>query len=99
MNAENRHKQQKSNYDAFRQVDCDIQSQILAAVQPEYLASLEHATLGFARVTSKEMFDHLNDTYGKIKQSDIKANRERLNDDWTIDHPIETLWQILVLCP
>ena len=38
------------------------------------------------------MFDHLNETYGKIKQSDIEANRERLNEDWTIDHSIETLW-------
>lgn len=86
------YEQNVQRYNTMNQVDTDLKNQILAAVDRIYLASQEHATLGFAAKSAKNLLDHLVTSYGTIKSSDIEKNRAKLSAPWTPDHPIEDLW-------
>ena len=57
------YRQGKRRYDLQQQVDSDLKAQLIAAVDPEYISSLEDTTLGFANVTAKRIYAHLMDTY------------------------------------
>ena len=63
-----------------RQVESDLKAQMIAAVEPEYISSLEDENLGFAEVTASEIYAHLMTTYGVVKASDIEKNRARLSE-------------------
>ena len=61
-----------------RQVELNLKAQMIAAVDPEYSSTLEDENLGFANVTASQIYAHLMNTYGVVKQWDIEANQQRL---------------------
>ena len=87
------YRQSKRRFDLQQQVDSDLKAQLIAAVDPEYISSLEDNTLEFANVTAKRIYAHLMDTYGVVKESDKEKNRAKLSEPWTPDQPIEALWK------
>ena len=58
------HEQNVHRFTLAQTVDNDLKSQLIAAVEPQYISSLEDEMLGFATVTARTIFHHLKDTYG-----------------------------------
>ena len=69
-----------------------LRQQIIAAVDPMYLDELRQPTLGLARVSIRNMLEHLDTNYGKITGPELEANRAALLDAWSPDQPIQSLW-------
>jgi hypothetical protein len=70
----------------------EMKRQLIAAVDPLYLAILKDRTYGFADVDPATMLAHLKLTYGENSQFAREQNRNQLSDAWNPDEPIENLW-------
>jgi hypothetical protein len=79
-------------------METKLKAQIIAAIDSEFLAAIEDPELGFGRITSKRMLQHLIDEYGNITSDDIRENIKILNSPWNIDQPIRKLWERIKEC-
>ena len=51
-----------------------LKQQLLAAVEDEYICSLQDALYGYANVTVRDIIVHLQTTYGQLDQDALTAN-------------------------
>ena len=73
----------------MKAVDAAIKAQIVKAVNPDYLAAIQDRILGFTNITSLQMLQHLEITYGGYNRDDRKANEDKLVKPW--DPAVETM--------
>ena len=65
---------------------------LCAAVDDIFISSLSDEHTGYASVTTKEIFQHLNDEYCEIDDVILIENQARISAAYDPNLPIETLW-------
>jgi hypothetical protein len=76
----------------YERVQAELKQQLLKAVDSRYLQLLEDPDFGFADIATREMLQHLKDTYGQIAPDNVEQNRSLLSAEWNPDDPIEDIW-------
>jgi len=66
---------------------------LLLAIDSLYLAVMEHDDFGLAEVAVVAMPAHLQITYRQLTRAVLETNRANIATVWTLDDPIETLWE------
>jgi hypothetical protein len=70
-----------------------LKKQIISVFEPMYLDILNDKMMGYANISSREMLDHLFETYGNITAVDLEINFERMRRAWGPHQPVETLFK------
>ena len=79
-----------ATYDrALRNVEQTLKQQLLAAVEDEYVCSLQDALYGYANVTVRA----IETTYGQLDQDALTANLVALEEPWEPVESMEKIWQ------
>ena len=81
-----------AEYTLYQQVLVELKKQLIAAVDPTFLRTIEDPDFGFSELSPRELLQHLQQTYGKLTPGDLEKNRAKLSEPWNPDSPIETLW-------
>jgi hypothetical protein len=92
-------KAEEEAHQNMRAVDAAIKAQLVKAISPDYLAALQDRILGFTNVTSLQIIQHLENTYGGYTRDGRKKNEAKLMKPW--DPATETLelyWQRIEDC-
>ena len=80
-------------YHTYRQTVRELKQQLIAAVNPLYINTLEDDMFGYANVAPRAILAHLKTTYGTLTPDDVENNRNTLAAEWNPDNPIEDLWK------
>lgn len=78
--------------------DNALKKLLLQAMPSTYTEFLAHDTLGYAQVTTLELLNHLDETYGTVTPDDLAQNMEDLEKPWNGDEPLENLWNRVRQC-
>jgi hypothetical protein len=82
----------KKAYKTYYAVDAALKSQLLQATDDRFVATLKHATHGFALVRTRTIIQHLYNTYGRITAEMMAVNDEKMRSEWDPGTPIEILF-------
>ena len=96
--ANRKHQEARTEYRLFKRVGQALKSQLLAAIDHDYIYDLRHPTVAFANTTVLEMLTHLHTTYGNITTDQLDTNLGDLERAWNPDESIETLWRRVTDC-
>jgi hypothetical protein len=75
----------------YNTVQQALKKQIITVFEPMYLDILNDDMVGFAKITAREMLEHLFLTYGSIAAVDLEHNFEQMRKAWYPQQPAETL--------
>ena len=96
--AKNAHDRAVNDYNAFNNTKSALKKLILAAIEPEYVASLKDPVLGFATVTARQLIVHITQYYGTVTRVDLDANLVTLESAWEPQDSMEGLWKRATDC-
>jgi len=77
----------------YHNTDRALKSQLIATVDEMYIKALRNRVTGYAQVTTRQLLQHLFDTYGRLNPQDLKLNTDRMNVPYDIHSPIENLFE------
>ena len=80
-------------FNKYNAVDAALKKQILDATDVTYITSLKDRTTGFARVTTRQLIEHLYNNYGRITVETLTDNEARMKQPWDVTTPIELLFE------
>jgi hypothetical protein len=63
-----------------------------------YLDILNDNMVGYAKISARDMLDHLFETYGNITSVDLEINFEHMRRAWDPQQPVETLFKQIQDC-
>jgi hypothetical protein len=75
-----------------------LKKQIISVFEPMYLEILNDNMVGYANISSRDMLDHLFETYGNITAVDLEINFEHMRRAWDPQQPVETLFKQIQDC-
>jgi hypothetical protein len=75
-----------------------LKKQIISVFEPMYLEILNDNMVGYANISSRDMLDHLFETYGNITAVDLEINFEHMRRAWDPQQPGETLFKQIQDC-
>jgi hypothetical protein len=75
-----------------------LKKQIISASEPMYLEILNDNMVGYAKISARDMLDHLFETYGNITAVDLEINFEHMRRAWDPHQPVETLFKQIQDC-
>jgi hypothetical protein len=75
-----------------------LKTQIIGVFEPMYLKIFNYNMVGYANISSRDMLDHLFETYGNITAVDLKINFEHTRRAWDPQQPEETLFKQIQDC-
>ena len=61
-------------FNKYNAIDAALKKQILDATEVTYITSLKNRTTGFARVTTRQIIEHLYNNYGHITVKTLTEN-------------------------
>jgi hypothetical protein len=70
-----------------------LKKQIISVFEPMYLDILNDNMVGYANISSRDMLDHLFNTYGNITAVDLEINFEHMRRAWDPQQPVESLFK------
>jgi hypothetical protein len=73
-------------------VDAALKQQLIKAVNPLYLRTLQHRHTGFATSTTRNLIEHLLTSYGDITPTDLAHNDTVFRKPYDPTQPIETFY-------
>jgi hypothetical protein len=86
-------------YRTYTSVQHALKKQIIISVfEPMYLDILNDNMVGYAKVSARDVLDHLFDTYGNITAVDLEINFEHMRRAWNPQQPVETLFNQIQDC-
>jgi hypothetical protein len=59
-----------------------LKKQIISVFEPMYLDILNENMVGYAKISARDMLDHLFETYGNITSVDLEVNFEHMRQAW-----------------
>jgi hypothetical protein len=68
-------------------------TKIISVFEPMYLDVLNDNMVGFAKISARDMLDHLFGTYGNITAVDLEINFEHMRRAWDPQQPFEYLFK------
>ena len=68
------------DFNTYVDIRNQLRQQILAAIDPTYLCSLQDPLYGYANLTPHEILEHLDVTYGRLNQSVLAKNLATLSE-------------------
>jgi hypothetical protein len=80
-------------YRTYTSVQQTLKKQIISVFEPMYLDILNDNMVGYANISSRDMLDHLFETYGNITAVDLEINFEHMGRAWDPQQPVETLFK------
>jgi hypothetical protein len=75
-----------------------LKKQIIGVFKPMYLEMLNDNMVGFAKISARDMLDHLFETYGNITAVDLEINFEHMRRAWDPQQSVETLFKQIQAC-
>jgi hypothetical protein len=72
-----------------------IKAQIVQAINPIWIETLNNRYTGYAGVTMRDLLNHLYDRYGAITAHDLEENDKHFRHEYDPSQPIETLYKQL----
>jgi hypothetical protein len=75
-----------------------LKKQIIGIFEPMYLEILNDNMVVYAKISAKDMLDHLFETYGNITSVDLEINFEHMRRAWDPQQPVETLFKQIQDC-
>jgi hypothetical protein len=75
-----------------------LKKHIITVFEPTYLDILNDNMVGFAKISAREMLDHLFLTYGVVTTVDLEHNFEHMRKAWEPQKPGETLFKNIQDC-
>jgi hypothetical protein len=75
-----------------------LKKQIISVFEPIYLEILNDKMVGYANISSRDMLDHLFETYGNITAVDLEINFEHMRQAWDPQQPVEYLFKQIQDC-
>ena len=73
-------------------VDAALKQQLIKAVNPLYLRTLQHRHTGFSNSTTRNLIEHLMQSYGNITPNDLSHNDTVFRKPYDPNQPIETFY-------
>lgn len=87
-----------AEFKTYLTTEASLKQQLLVAVPEVFYEVLGDDEVGYSNVTTKEILDHLDNTYGILTEDDIDKNLKLMHSPWSIQDPIETLFTRLKNC-
>jgi hypothetical protein len=87
------YKQNLKDFTTCNAVETTLKRMLLAAVDPKFVESLQHPLYGFSQVTTRQILEHLQNTYGDLDQDALEANKKTLDEPWEPSETMEPLWK------
>jgi hypothetical protein len=75
-----------------------LKKQTISVFEPMYLEILNDNMVGDANISSRDMLDHLFETYGNITSVDLEIHFEHMRQAWDPHQPVETLFKQIQDC-
>jgi hypothetical protein len=75
-----------------------LKKQIISVFEPMYLDILNDNMVGYTNISTRDMLDHLFETYGNITSVDLEINFEHMRRAWDPQQPVETLLKQIQDC-
>jgi hypothetical protein len=85
-------------YCTYTSVQQTLKKQIISVFEPIYLVVLNDNMVGFANISSRDMFYHLFSTYGNIAAVDLEINFWHMRRAWDPQQPVESLFKQIQDC-
>jgi hypothetical protein len=85
-------------YRTYTSVQQALKKQIISVFEPMYLEVLNDNMVGFAKISSRDMLDHLFATYGNITAVDLEINFDHMRRAWDPQQPVESLFKKIRDC-
>jgi hypothetical protein len=63
-----------------------------------YLDVLNDDMVGFAKISARDMLDHIFGTYGNTTAVDLEINFEHMHRSWDPQQPVESLFKKIQDC-
>lgn len=79
-------------YERYKKVTNATRSQLIAAIEPTYLAELQHPVFGLAQTTVASIYEFLTESYATLTPEEVEANRISLQQTWAPNTPFQGLW-------
>jgi hypothetical protein len=75
-----------------------FEKQIISVFEPMYLDILNDDMIGYSNISTRDMMDHLFETYGNITAVDLEINFEHMRRAWDPQHPVESMFKQIQDC-
>jgi hypothetical protein len=75
-----------------------LKKQIIGVLEPMHLETLNYNMVGYANISSRDMLNHLFETYGNITAVDLEINFEHMRRAWDPQQQVETLFKQIQDC-
>jgi hypothetical protein len=82
----------------YATMENNLKRLIIAAVPDTFIKTLKDDDFGYANVTTLDILNHLDTTYGTVSADDLEDNVNRMNAEWSPTQPIEDLWNQIEQC-
>ena len=76
------HKMEVKEFEIYLGVTNGLRKKIREAVNPEWLESIRHVTMGFSHLTPMQMIDHLHLGGALLDYMDVLELNAKLNEPW-----------------
>jgi hypothetical protein len=85
-------------YRSCTSVQQALKKQIISVFEPMYLDILNDNMVGYANISSRDMLDHLFETYSNITAVDLEINFEHMRRAWDPQQPVGSLFKLIQDC-
>ena len=92
------HKEQRRIYENHQNMEDALKTQVIDTVNDTYLCELRNKYTGYMGVSTRDLFDHLLDRYGKITPANIEECKKRMNEALDSTQPIDIYFQKIDEC-
>ena len=92
------YKVEKATYDTYHAADRALKTQVIKAVPDIFYDELHDEDIGYAAITTRDLLDHLWDTYGQIDDDQLASNIQKMNTPWLPPTPIDRLFTQIKNC-
>jgi hypothetical protein len=75
-----------------------LKKQIISVFEPMYLDILNDNMAAYAKISARDMLDHLFETYGNITAVDLDINFELMRRAWDPQHQVECFFRQIQDC-
>jgi hypothetical protein len=75
-----------------------LKTQIISVFEPMYLDILNDNMVGYAKISARDMLDHLFETYRNITAVDLELNFEIMRRAWDPQQPVESMFKQIQDC-